>query len=145
MLYTKFLKEMNGCPFCELNKKEIIKLNKHAILTLARAPYSKDHLLIIPKKHETHFSKLSIKEQLAIQKLVFYALKRLVKKHKNVSVIYREGENGMKGIGKSISHLHIHLIPKIKVGLLDIKDRQREFMTEKNLVSATKKIKKEMF
>ena len=145
MLYLNFLRKLNHCTFCKLDKKEIIKENKHAYLRLSRAPYSKDHLLVFPKKHELDLSNLSEEEQLDIQKLVFLGLKQLRKKHKRVSIIYREGDLGAQGVGKSVDHLHINLIPNVKAGLMDGQDQRREYMNHKTLVSATKKIKKELF
>ncbi|GAF75845.1 unnamed protein product, partial [marine sediment metagenome] len=51
MKYSEFIKSLKKCPFCNFRKDWIIKENKHAFLTLSRAPDKKDHFLIIPKKH----------------------------------------------------------------------------------------------
>ena len=59
MLYTKYLKTMRICPFCNLTKEEKLKQNKNAILTIAKAPYTKDHLLVVPKKHVIKFNSLT--------------------------------------------------------------------------------------
>jgi len=44
-------------------KDEIIRQNKYAILTLAKAPYTKNHLLVVPKKHVLKLNSLSEKEK----------------------------------------------------------------------------------
>ena len=66
MLYKEYLKKLKTCPFCCLNKNEIIKQNKYAILTLSKAPYTKDHLLVVPKKHSLKLDNLTTKEKIAI-------------------------------------------------------------------------------
>ena len=99
MLYTKYLKTLKTCPFCNLTKDEILRQNKYAILTLAKAPYTKDHLLVVPKKHVVKFNSLTQEQKDAVERLVCYGLKKLHKKHKNVTVLYREGNKDEVGNG----------------------------------------------
>ena len=143
MLYNKFLKKNRKCPFCHLTNQEVIKQNKYAILTLARAPYTKDHLLVIPKKHVLKINKLSKKQKDAIESLVYYSMKKLHKKYKNVTVLYREGNK--KEIGKSINHVHYHIIPDMKIGALNIcRVNSRKFLSEENYVGKIKDFKKRL-
>jgi len=140
MLYTKYLKTLHHCPFCDLNKNEIIKQNKYAILTLAKAPYTKDHLLVVPKKHVLKLNKLSKKQKQALEKLIYYAMKKLHKKYKNVTILYREGNK--KEVGKSINHVHYHLIPNMQIGSKDINWRKRKIYSEEDYVKNIKELKK---
>jgi len=140
MLYTKYLKTLKKCPFCELEKSEILKQNKHAILTLAKAPYTKDHLLVLPKKHVFKLNDLTKEEKDALEALEYYALKKLHKKHKNVSVLYREGNK--KQVGKSIDHMHYHIIPNMQIGSRDINWRKRKVYSDKEYVKRIKELKK---
>tara|TARA_Y100000310_G_scaffold3354_1_gene4284 strand:+ start:1224 stop:1658 length:435 start_codon:yes stop_codon:yes gene_type:complete len=142
MLYNKFLKKHHQCPFCHLLKEEVIKQNKYAILTLARAPYTKDHLLIVPKKHVLKLNKLSKKEKQAIEELIYYGLKKLHKKHKNVTVLFREGNK--KQVGKSINHIHYHLIPDMKIGSLDKSIEHRQIFAEEKYVEKIKEVRKRL-
>lgn len=142
MLYTKYLKTLKKCPFCELNKNEILKQNKFAILTLAKAPYTKDHLLVLPKKHVFKLNDLTKQEKDTLEALEYYALKKLHKKHKNVSVLYREGNK--KQVGKSIDHLHIHIIPNMQIGSRDINWKKRRVYSEKEYVKKIKELKKRL-
>jgi len=142
MLYSKFLKENKSCPFCRLKKEEIIKENKYAMMILSRARYTKDHLLIIPKRHRSKIKDLGFVEKKSIGKLVLFGLDALHKKHKNVSIAYREGN--MKEVGKSISHLHIHLVPHLQIGPYNIDGRKRKIMSDKLYLKKTKELKEEL-
>ena len=122
---------------------EIIKQNKYAILTLARAPYTKDHLLIIPKKHILKLNKLSQKQKDAMESLVYYGMKKLHKKYKKVTLLYREGNK--KEVGKSINHMHYHLIPNMQIGALDQhKINKRKIWSEDVYVKKIKDFKKRL-
>ncbi len=139
MLYQNYLKTLKKCPFCNLEKNKILKQNKFAILTLAKAPYTKDHLLVFPKKHHLTLNSLTKQEKQALEALEYYALKKLHKKHKNVSMLYREGNK--KQVGKSIDHLHVHLIPNMQIGSRDINWRKRKVYSEKEYVKKIKNLK----
>jgi diadenosine tetraphosphate (Ap4A) HIT family hydrolase len=140
MLYEKYLKTLKKCPFCELDKGEILKQNKFAVLTLAKAPYTKNHLLVLPKRHVFKLSNLPQEQKDDFEKLVYWGMKKLHKKHANISIVYREGSK--KGVGKSISHLHYHLIPNMKIGSHDINWRKRKIYSEKEYVKMVKSMKK---
>ena len=128
MLYNKLLKKIKKCPFDSFDKEEIIKENRFAVVILARSPYTKNHLLVIPKKHKIAIKELTLLEKKNLWKLINWSLKKLYTKHKSVSIIYREGK--MKEVGKSISHMHVHLIPHIQIGAYNIDGRKRKVMGE---------------
>ncbi len=142
MLYTKYLKSKPPCPFCNLTKPEILRQNKYAILTLAKAPYTKDHLLVVPKHHHIKINSLSKDEKDAMEKLIYYGMRKLHKKYKNVTVLYREGNK--KEVGKSIDHAHYHLIPNMQIGTKDINWRKRKIWDEKTYIQKIKAMKKRL-
>ncbi|MFH1325513.1 MAG: HIT domain-containing protein [archaeon] len=142
MLYKSYLGKLNKCPFCHLSKDEKLKENKYAILIFAKAPYTKDHLLVIPKKHSLNLKSLTKREKDCIEKLLYYGMKKLHKKHSNVNILYREGIK--KEVGKSISHLHYHLIPNMTIGSKRVDGRKRKISSEEDYIKHTKKIKKEL-
>jgi diadenosine tetraphosphate (Ap4A) HIT family hydrolase len=143
MLYNKYLKKNHKCPFCHLIKKELIRQNNYGILTLARAPYTKDHLLIVPKKHVLKLNKLSKKQKEALESLIYYGLKKLHKKYKNVTILYREGNK--KEVGKSVNHVHYHLIPNLQIGAIDQnKANQRKFLSEEEYIKKISEFKKKL-
>ena len=122
ILYEDFLKEKRVCPFCNMKKEKIIRGNKHAVLTLAQAPYCKDHLIVTCRRHHMRLNLMSNAEKEAVDKLICYGMRKLHSKYKNVTVLYREGN--LKEVGKSIEHLHYHLIPEMKVGVFGLGDRE---------------------
>ena len=144
MLYEKYLKKggAKDCPFCNIKQSEVLKENTNAILTLAKAPYTTDHLLVIPKKHALTLEKLDQKQYKDTEKLMFYAIKKLHNKYKNVSMLYRQGDQ--KESGKSIDHLHIHIIPKLKIGAYNINMKDRTLMSEASYNNKIKKLKSEL-
>tara|TARA_Y100000310_G_scaffold341461_1_gene440645 strand:+ start:986 stop:1417 length:432 start_codon:yes stop_codon:yes gene_type:complete len=138
--YIDFLKKLKKCPFCHFKDEEIIKQNKYAILTLAKAPYIKGHLLIIPKKHSLTFGNLIKKEKLAILKLISYGMKNLKKKGYSINVLYREGSK--EKIGKSIPHMHVHIIPNILIRPQDENVDDPKIFSDEDYIKKIKEFKK---
>jgi diadenosine tetraphosphate (Ap4A) HIT family hydrolase len=141
MFYNDYLKENKPCPFCSLKKEEIFDLNKSANLILSRAPYTKDHMLVVPKQHKSFMEELTLKERQEVEELILKALKKIHKKHSNVSVLYREGKKDE--VGKSIEHMHFHLIPDLLIGAVDINLDKRIFYSEKEYLKKINELKKQ--
>jgi diadenosine tetraphosphate (Ap4A) HIT family hydrolase len=142
MFYTEYLKKLKTCPFCILNKKEIFASNKSSDLVLSRAPYTKDHMLVVPKAHKRFIGDLTPKEKKDVEKLLMKGIELLHKKHKNVSVLYREGVD--KEVGKSISHMHFHLIPDMVLGASDSHPDTRTFLSEEDYIKEIEKLKEDL-
>ena len=144
MIYQIFLNKIykdHTCPFCNLNKKLIIKENYYAILTIARAPYIKDHLLVFPKRHVIKLHNLRYKEQVGIGKLILFGMNHLHKIYPGVEVSYKEGDD-LISAGKSINHMHVHLVPKKKVVHMNQVEDKRNFYPEKKVLTEVNKLKK---
>jgi len=143
MKYKDFLKDLTTCPFCD-RKNEILKENDLAYLTYANAPYHKHHLLVIPKRHVTSFLGLNDEEDEKISNLVDYGAGILEKmKYKDYSILVRNGVLGK--VGKSIPHLHYHIIPNIQIGNLKYPGGvggEREILTKKEIEELKEDIKK---
>lgn len=130
MLYQKYLRKLKECPFCNLSKEEIVRQNDLAILTMAKAPYVKNHLLVVPKRHVMKLNKMTSREKDAVEKLVYYGMKKLHKKYRDVTVLYKEGSK--KGVGKSIDHLHYHLIPELQIGSSKVNWKTRTLRSDED-------------
>jgi len=88
----------------------IIILKSIPIKSLTQLPVSKGHSLIIPKRHVSNYFDLTLNEQIASQ-LLINRLKQILDK-KYIPDGYNVGVNIGKTGGQTISHVHIHLIPR---------------------------------
>jgi diadenosine tetraphosphate (Ap4A) HIT family hydrolase len=70
------------CPFCHEKKEHMLQEGKYFFVIPARAPYSKDHILIIPKRHVNTLLTLSHAELLEMHKLIDIRAKKLHTKYK---------------------------------------------------------------
>lgn len=133
--------EHNLCPFCSMPEDFILEKSDSFYVTLARAPYIKDHLLIIPRRHVILFNDLSWDEVQDLMQLISKWNKKLHQKHHDVNLLLRDGF--MWGaIGKSVNHMHFHLIPDMAIGPEKTKREERQFLSEKDFLKAIKNIKK---
>jgi histidine triad (HIT) family protein len=139
MLYKTFRRNLKTCPFCKPVQKAILAKNS-AFLTYALAPYHPYHLLILPKRHIVSFLKLNKSEQKDIDMLIRLGITKL---HKlgmhNISVLVRDGS--LRGVNKSITHLHYHLIPNTQIGDVDHAGRPRVILDSKQIEKLLKKLK----
>lgn len=100
----------NNCPFCNLSDKRIIQSNDLTLAIWDGFPISPGHALILPKRH---FCSVFDATQYEVSSLI-----RLVKSIKYVLQEkfnpdgYNIGINDGYAAGQTISHLHIHLIPR---------------------------------
>ena len=116
MKYDDYLLKIlkNECPFCDVEKKYIVEKWKHFTVILARAPYTKDHLLIVPNRHLIRISEINQTQRKNLIPLIEKWTKKMGKNHGEVNLLLRDGIANWK-IGKSIDHLHFHLIPDIPI------------------------------
>ncbi len=124
MLYREYLKKLSGCPFCETKYygKQLIAENETSALIISISPYQKHHLLIIPKRHIERIIDITEKESRDIIELQNLAIKILYSlNYKDINILVREGEN----IGKSVRHLHYHIVPNSVICAIEILDRER--------------------
>lgn len=137
MRYRRFIKNLKECPFCNFKKENVLYENNFGSIILGRAPYTKYHLIVYPKKHATRISDLTNLERLGLFELVFFAQEKIRKINPNHSILYREGDK--KKIGKSIDHLHINIIPKEQVGLIKKDVRKRAVFSEEEYLKEIEK------
>lgn len=133
MLYKDYLKQVTGCSFCKKDEfsGQIIIENETAALLACLAPYQKHHLLIIPKRHLEKILELSPEEISDINELQNLAIKILYDlNYENMSVLVREGEN----IGKTVKHLHYHIIPDIAIGAIGVDMGKRAVATKEEIL-----------
>ena len=138
------------CIFCKIINNEIeackIYESEHFIGFLDRNPLVFGHSLIVPKRHAGTVFELNEEEQKELGTAIYKILKILEKKFGSSIVLYNtSGES----TSHSISHFHIHLIPRTKddrfwdgskskivldgssgFGRLDVTDEQLKILTQ---------------
>lgn len=138
MNYKELLKTDRACPFCELGDNNVIKKIRGAVLTYALAPYCKHHLLVTPGRHVEFFEELTNDEKKDIDDILLEGIKFLkALGHDSYSILLRNG----KKAGKTIEHLHYHIIPSVEVGSLENNNIDRCIMTDKEIDSLLKEFK----
>ena len=100
-----------SCLFCE--RKEFVLENDAGYAIYDENPVSLGHMLIIPKKHVTHFFEADENLRIKLFELVDI------------------GMNCGEMAGQSIMHLHIHLIPRYQGDTTDPKGGIRGVIPEK--------------
>lgn len=137
MNYKEIVKMKRPCPFCNLKPEEIILENEFGKIILSRAPYHKNQILIVPNKHVISLKELSDRELCELHKLEREGIKLISKKYSNYSILLREGTK----TGKSVEHLHINIIPEVKMAYSKEKRSERKFHTEEEYVKLTSQFK----
>lgn len=101
------------CIFCNLDpNREIIAQNDLALAFFDAFPVNPGHALIIPKRHVADYFDLTEDEVAAMQALL-REVKAIVEKRFNPDG-YNIGVNVNAAAGQSVSHVHMHLIPRYK-------------------------------
>ena len=128
MNYEKdFMNIPRPCPFCNPKKEDVIAENDTAYLTYSLAPYHKDHMLVIPKRHIEEILDLTEKEVSDIYPLIKRTLTSLKKEgYEDISILIRDGSNKMK----SVAHMHYNIIPITRLGDIDHEGNKREILTQ---------------
>ncbi len=99
-----------GCPFCNCSEDEMILQNRDAFVRFDKYPVSEGHLLIIPRRHFTDFFDGSPEEISACMDLIWLGRKMIEEKFNTTD--FNIGINIGTAAGQTISHMHIHPIPR---------------------------------
>ena len=101
----------NPCLFCNIKESGVAHENDFAYASFDSYPVSKDHCLIIPKRHIKDYFELSKEELIACHRLVKIVKDEITIKDQSVKG-FNLGTNIGKVSGQSIFHCHFHLIPR---------------------------------
>lgn len=103
----------SDCPFCNPDKDRVLILESATAYAIYdKFPVNKGHALIIPKKHVSNYFELTFKEQSACW-FVLNSVQKIVQEKFNPDG-FNIGINIKELAGQTISHVHIHLIPRYK-------------------------------
>jgi len=101
---------MPECPFCVLPPERIVHADKHAIVVRDGFPVSPGHTLVIPRRHVGSFFEITAEEREALIDLLGKAQRTLLTELRPDG--WNIGINDGAAAGQTVSHLHIHLIPR---------------------------------
>lgn len=108
--YDRVVSSLDKCVFCDLKGKYIIAEEGGVVLSVNLFPYLDGHLLIIPRRHIERFAEITSNEWTATGRFIKLGVD-LLKQGFGVddsNIMYREGGIGS---GKSLGHLHFHIMP----------------------------------
>jgi len=100
-----------GCPFCDITTTRVLKGNELAVAIKDKHPVTSQHTLIIPKRHVSDYFDLYQPERNAIDKLLRERRQVIERDDSKVSG-FNVGVNCGQDAGQTISHAHVHLIPR---------------------------------
>ena len=100
------------CPFCTLVNRKIYLENDLSIGILDGFPISNGHSLIIPKRHVGSIFDIQKDELLSLFNLLADVKNKLTEQFSPDG--FNIGINDNEAAGQTISHVHIHLIPRYK-------------------------------
>ncbi|MDD5291123.1 MAG: HIT family protein [Patescibacteria group bacterium] len=103
------------CLFCDIDNKKkhnIIAENDLFYSRWDNFPVSDGHAEIVPKRHIASFFELTNEEVLQLYDLIKKTKEIIFKKFNPDG--YNMGVNEGNAAGRTIDHLHVHLIPRYK-------------------------------
>jgi diadenosine tetraphosphate (Ap4A) HIT family hydrolase/5-methylcytosine-specific restriction endonuclease McrA len=110
-LNDQYSKREKGCVFCDYPESRLILENNLAIAIKDKYPVTPMHTLIIPKRHCESYFDLSQAELNGINMLLHDVRSHLQIQDKSIQG-FNVGVNDGETSGQTISHCHIHLIPR---------------------------------
>lgn len=121
-----------SCPFCNPEtERELIVESATAYAMFDKFPVSNGHALIIPKRHCNDYFDLTFKEQSACV-FMLNSVEQIIMKRFNPDGI-NIGINIGEAAGQTVSHVHIHLIPRYMNDVNDPRGGVRGVIPEKKI------------
>lgn len=99
------------CVFCHIDEERIIRANRLAYAIRDQFAVTPHHTLIIPRRHVSSYFDLDSSEIVACHRLLAEVEKGIVSSDSKVEG-FNIGVNQGRVAGQTISHCHIHLIPR---------------------------------
>jgi diadenosine tetraphosphate (Ap4A) HIT family hydrolase len=124
---------MSECRICDILKDRsseiILESEKFAAISDAR-PITKGHTVVVPKKHIISFFDVADEDTCDLHIFLKEVKKILDENHSPDG--YNIGVNDGKAAGRSIDHLHIHLIPRYMGDVSEPKGGVRHILGRNN-------------
>jgi diadenosine tetraphosphate (Ap4A) HIT family hydrolase len=101
-----------ACPFCELPKGRILLETEATLAFFDAYPVTEGHALVIPKRHIASIFELPSQELDAMWIQVAVVRAVLLERFKPAG--FNVGVNDGASAGQTVSHAHVHVIPRRK-------------------------------
>lgn len=101
---------MTDCQFCKVPDGAYMYTPRYFYAKLDPHPLTKGHTLLIPKRHVLSIRELQTGEQLDFLKVLYNLIDRLWLDFKFDG--FNIGINDGPAAGRTIHHLHVHVIPR---------------------------------
>jgi diadenosine tetraphosphate (Ap4A) HIT family hydrolase len=121
--------DSHRCPFCHLDKLEVILENDCAFALSDAFPIAEGHTLVVPKRHVNSLFDLPDEEQAALWKLVADVRQNMASKLRPDG--FNIGVNDGPAAGQTILHAHVHVIPRRTGDVVDPRGGIRWIIPEK--------------
>lgn len=122
--------EKDDCPFCNPDsERELIVETATAYAIFDKFPVNEGHALIITKRHCDNYFNLTFKEQAACVFMLNKVKEIVSSRYKPDG--YNVGINVGEKAGQTISHVHIHLIPRYNGDVLEPRGGVRAVIPDK--------------
>ncbi len=121
----------NTCLFCDREnpKNNIFFENDFCYARWDNFPVSPGHAEIVPKRHIESFFDLKDDELIKLYSLLLKVKDMIQEKYKPNG--YNIGTNDGEAAGRTVHHLHVHLIPRYKGDVFDPRGGIRNVIPEK--------------
>ncbi|WP_101390233.1 HIT family protein [Streptomyces sp. TLI_146] len=105
--------DADTCLFCRRERPDLNRImheNKTFYIRYDNFPAAEGHVEIVPKRHVESFFQLTTRELKDAYSLIRFARENIDDRHHPDG--YTIGVNEGRAAGRTIDHLHIHLIPR---------------------------------
>lgn len=116
MAYVREAGNDDGCPFCAMVAGErqtdlVVVRGEHCFVAMNLYPYNPGHLMVLPNRHESGLTELSLAESTELTLLTQQAIRAIGEVSSPHG--FNVGLNLGASAGGSISqHLHQHVVPR---------------------------------
>jgi histidine triad (HIT) family protein len=100
------------CVFCSIATRRIpghiVYEDASTVAFLDLFPFTRGHLLVVPKRHRVRLTDLSFDDQVALVR----ALDEVCRRVERLTPDYNVGLNAGANAGQVVFHVHFHVIPR---------------------------------
>ena len=122
--------DANGaCPFCRIEAGRVAWSSPLTIAFWDVYPVSLGHALVVPRRHAESWSELTADEKAALTEGID-AIRALIDERYEPHA-YNVGFNDGEAAGQTITHFHVHVIPRYQGDVLDPRGGVRWVLPDK--------------